>query len=69
VIRTEYLSWPSWKRWCESLINKLQNTMVANPWATDHPARTSDGESPAVEVMKYDSPEGYFTSKQIKVVL
>jgi len=43
--------------------------MVANPWATDHPARTSDGESPAVEVMKYDSPEGYFTSKQIKVVL
>lgn len=49
--RDDYLVLNSWKQWLFQFLN------VQTPYESD-----DDGESPAVEVMKFKQEKGYFAS-------
>ncbi|XP_064628379.1 uncharacterized protein LOC135487980 [Lineus longissimus] len=49
----KYLSWQSWKTWCEGLISGQSDASSSS---------RGQGESPAVDVIKQKEPEGYFAS-------
>ena len=57
--KEKYLSWKSWHKWCIDIINNIKSS--------NHPLYTGtedeNGESPAVEVLKFKDPEGYFAGK------
>lgn len=53
--RNKYLSWKSWQQWCLDIIGGLHDN--APPYTGQD---NVNGESPAVEVLKYKDPLGYF---------
>jgi len=61
--RSEYLSLESWQDWWSELVETVRTSRLSN-------ARNVDNdESPAVEVLKYRSPEGHFASMLTSTVL
>jgi hemimethylated DNA binding protein len=56
----EYLSWEKWGRWCLELVDNVRVQLLQRQ-RQDY-VTTDEGESPAVEVIKYRHPEGYFAS-------
>ncbi|XP_013408133.1 uncharacterized protein LOC106175746 [Lingula anatina] len=52
----KYFTWKSWQKWCFDVISKVHLHSKPSYGESDAP----DGESPAVEVMKHDQPDGYF---------
>ncbi|KAK3096564.1 hypothetical protein FSP39_001327 [Pinctada imbricata] len=52
--KEKYLSWNAWHKWCVDIINNIKST--------SHFSENEDlyGESPAVEVLNFKDPEGYF---------
>ena len=59
--RDKYLSWKSWQKWCMELLSKMR---TFGPKSNGEPpdVDTDMGESPAIEVLKYRDPNGYFAS-------
>lgn len=51
--KERYLSWKSWQQWCMSFIFRDEPGSYAGQ-------DDLNGESPALEVMKFKDPEGYF---------
>ncbi|XP_056016768.1 inner centromere protein-like [Ostrea edulis] len=51
--KERYLSWKSWQQWCMSFIFSEERRSYAGQ-------DDLNGESPAIEVLKYKDPEGYF---------
>ncbi|XP_056016769.1 uncharacterized protein LOC130053481 [Ostrea edulis] len=51
--KERYLSWKSWQQWCMSFIFCEERESYAGQ-------DDLNGESPAIEVLKYKDPEGYF---------
>lgn len=56
VFQEKYLSWKTWKRWCTDLLNSVSSISESDDPSLDDP----QGESPALEVLKYKDPEGHF---------
>lgn len=55
---SEYLTLESWREWWSEVVETVRTAR-----ASKIPVRKDDaGESPAVEVLNYRSPEGYFAS-------
>lgn len=69
----DLLSWPSWQKWCIGVFSSLSaihHKKSAQPdlykqWAYKRKSyiHSNAGESPAVEVMNFEDPEGFFASK------
>lgn len=55
--QAKYLSWQSWKRWCRDLISSVAASYSDEPIPDD-----PQGESPALEVIMYKDPQGYFAA-------
>lgn len=53
--RNKYLSWKSWQQWCLDLIGGFHDNIPLYTGQDD-----INGESPAVEVLKFKDPQGYF---------
>lgn len=53
--KEKYLSWKSWQRWCLNILSSVQGSYPQYGQSDD-----PEGESPAVEVMKFRDPKGYF---------
>jgi len=62
----KYLSVPSWKRWCVSLIKKVDSLRAGKIWT--HMGDEEDmGESPARELRAARHPQGHFaTSTKVR---
>lgn len=58
VFQEKYLSWKTWKRWCTDLLNSVSSLSESDDPSLDDP----QGESPALEVLKYKDPEGHFAA-------
>ncbi len=54
--KNQYLSWSAWQKWCIDIIKRVKKT---HPDVSDEP----EGESPAIEVLKFRDPKGYFAGK------
>ena len=52
-ITANLLSWTSWKEWCSGILNNFGNFSPVLP-------EDDRGECPAIEVIKFDDPDGYF---------
>lgn len=52
----KYLSWKSWKQWCTELLSSVSS--FSDGPEVDDP----QGESPALEVLMYKDPQGYFAA-------
>lgn len=63
-VGTEYLSWPSWQKWCTDMYRQILASYNSQRWTGDYiPTGDDEGESPAIDVMLFESPEGYFASE------
>lgn len=61
-LKNNYLSIEPWKRWCFNLLEQF-NEKNNSPWKYYKETMTdTEGESPAVEVMKYKHKEGHFST-------
>jgi hemimethylated DNA binding protein len=60
---SEYLSWQKWGEWCVELLGKVR-TQLTPALQSPQPGDVlgDEGESPAIEVIKFRNPEGYFAS-------
>ena len=56
-MKTRYLSLGEWQKWCLDLIHNIQGTSIE--------ASDDMGESPAIEVLKYRDPDGYFAGNEV----
>lgn len=66
--KENYFTLEPWKRWCGDLLSQLTDNLDKGsyPWLYYKETREDrDGESPAVEVMKYKQKDGYFSSEKI----
>ena len=54
--RSEYLSLASWQEWWNEMVETVRTARLRD---------VDNDESPAVEVLNYRSPEGYFASMLI----
>ena len=63
--KDQYLSWKSWHKWCVQIINKISPSS-ATPYfeGQDDP----NGQSPAIEVLNYKDPAGYFAGKSVSPI-
>ncbi|KAL3882358.1 hypothetical protein ACJMK2_028711 [Sinanodonta woodiana] len=56
--KNNYLSWKSWKKWCINILQTFKYT--DSPEDSFDDTEDENGESPAIEVMRYNAPKGYF---------
>jgi len=56
--RSEYLSLESWRAWWNEVVEIVRTSQLSTVPVRD----VDDDESPAVEVINYRSPGGYFAS-------
>ncbi|KAL5010203.1 hypothetical protein ScPMuIL_012508 [Solemya velum] len=54
-IKNRYFSWRSWQKWCFDILSNLQDKGSIYTGQDD-----MNGESPAIEVLRYKDPKGYF---------
>lgn len=54
TFKEKYLSWKSWKQWCTDILGSMSSD---DPNVDD-----LQGESPALEVILYKDPQGYFAA-------
>lgn len=55
--KDQYLSWKSWRKWCVQIINKISPSSTTPHFeGQDDP----NGQSPAIEVISYKDPQGFF---------
>ena len=70
--KAKYLSWQTWQKWCIDMFGKVHSMRQKGSGLTGAeqptPGQTSQGESPATEVLKFRDPKGYFGGKSTHVV-
>lgn len=59
IFKEKYLSWKSWKQWCTDILGSMSSD---DPNVDD-----LQGESPALEVILYKDPQGYFAGKLTRI--
>ena len=58
--KDQYLSWKSWRKWCVQIINKISPSSTTPHFeGQDDP----NGQSPAIEVISYKDPQGFFAGR------
>ena len=56
-IKTRYLTLSEWQKWCLDMLHNLRSVEASDSDSEDM------GESPAIEVLKYRDPDGFFAGK------
>ena len=56
IFKEKYLSWKSWKQWCSDIFGSMSS------FSDDPNVDDLQGESPALEVILYKDPQGYFAA-------
>ena len=56
IFKDKYLSWKSWKQWCSDIFGSMSS------FSDDPNVDDLQGESPALEVILYKDPQGYFAA-------
>ena len=59
-MKDKYFDFEYWQRWCAELLANVPGYAARYGAASDHPSDVDQGESPAIEVLKYNDPKGYF---------
>ncbi|CAH1798520.1 unnamed protein product, partial [Owenia fusiformis] len=54
-LRNKYFTWKSWEKWYRQIVQNLRAKSPSFKGNAD-----DEGESPAIEVMKYRDPKGHF---------
>lgn len=57
--KDQYLSWETWQKWCYDVLKRISslNSIKSRRMARE---TEDDGESLAIEVLRYRNPKGYF---------
>jgi hypothetical protein len=61
IFKDKYLSWKSWKQWCSDIFGSMSS------FSDDPNVDDLQGESPALEVILYKDPQGYFAGKLTRI--
>lgn len=55
----DYLTVQSWRKWCLAMVQRATNQNAIPPDDNNDPL----GESPALEVIEFRDPKGYFSGR------